>query len=105
MVDIVSEESASHVGVTEFWPGSSDFLCEFTAPRLQVEVLVLRVDVRFIAAGFVCEFLLRGEFGGFFFDLDLRVKLLQFVVCLAVVHNEFDAEVADALYEELKVGF
>ena len=105
MVHVVSEESTSHVGVAEFWRGSLDFLCEFTAPRLQVEVLVLRIDVRFIAACFVNECPVCGEFGGLFVDLDLRLHLLQFVMCLAVVHNEFDAEVADALHEELKVGF
>ncbi len=100
----MSEEAASYVGVAEFWCSSSDFLCEFTAPRLEVEVLVLRIDVRFIAAGFVCEFLLRGEFGGLFVDLGLRLHLLQFVVCLAVVHNKSDAEIADRLFEDLKVG-
>ncbi len=101
----MSEEAASYVGVAEFWCSSSDFLCEFAAPRLEVEVLVLCVDVRFIAAGFVCEFLLRGEFGGLFVDLGLRLHLVQFVVCLAVVHNESDAEIADRLFEDLKVGF
>lgn len=100
----MSEESASHAGVMEFWCGSSDFLCEFATPRLQVEVRVLRIDVRFITARFVCEFLLRGEFGGLFFGLGLRLHLLQFVVALAVMHIEFDAEIAECLFEELKVG-
>lgn len=86
------------------WLDSLDFFCEFTAPCLQVEVLVLCIHVRFIVACFVDECPVCGEFCGLFVDLGLFAQCLQIFVFLAVMYNESDAVIRDGLFEELKVG-